>query len=112
MTLRLVGFSSLLVIALAAPAPAQLIQIRTFPLAQGDQFQIFPSNNLGMGGVSIALPDSLLDPFSNPATAGRHAGARFFSAPTVYGLSHDAGGGRPPPRGTLPTPGAGDGGAS
>src|SRR6267142_1589365 len=76
------------------PVRAQLIPIKTIPIAQGDQFQIFPSDNLGLGGVSIALPDSLGDPFSNPATTARLRGSRFFSAPTVYSLSDNAGGGR------------------
>src|SRR5437870_13545771 len=86
---------------LAPPGAAQLIQIRTVPFAQGDQFSIFPSNNLGMGGVSITVPDTLLDPFTNPAKAARLAGGRFFTAPTVYCLSRDAGGGRTPPPGTI-----------
>src|SRR5437773_8512427 len=53
-------------LCLAAPVRAQLIPIKTIPIAQGDQFQIFPANNLGMGSVSIALADSLNDPFVNP----------------------------------------------
>jgi hypothetical protein len=81
-------------ICLVSPASAQLIPIKTIPIAQGDQFQIFPSNNLGMGGVSIALPDSLGDPFANPATTARLRASRFFSAPTVYSVSGNAGGGR------------------
>src|SRR3989442_4667971 len=79
---------------LVSPARAQLIPIKTIPIAQGDQFQIFPSNNLGLGGVSIALPDSLGDPFANPATTARLRASRFFSAPTVYSVSGHAGGGR------------------
>ena len=93
MTKRAVRLSSLL-LALAGPAAAQLISIKTVPIAQGDQFEIFPSNNLGMGSVSIALPDTLLDPFLNPAKGARLGAARFFGAPTAYGISHDAGGGR------------------
>jgi hypothetical protein len=77
-----------------SPAAAQLIPIKTLPIAQGDQFQIFPSNNLGLGGVSIALPDSLGDPFVNPATTARLRASRFYSSPTVYNLSGNAGGGR------------------
>ena len=40
--------------ALLAPAvaPAQLITIKTLPLAQGDQFGFLPSANEAMGGVS------------------------------------------------------------
>lgn len=79
---------------LAIPASAQIIPIKTIPIAQGDQFQIFPSNNLGMGSVSIALVDSLRDPFVNPATTARLRGSRFFGSPTIYSLSGRAGGGR------------------
>src|SRR5438270_273139 len=68
--------------------------IKTVPIAQGDQFEIFPSNNLGMGSVSIALADTLLDPFLNPAKGARLGAARFFGAPTAYGISQGAGGGR------------------
>src|SRR5438309_4497696 len=93
MTKRAVRLSSLL-LALAGPAAAQLISIKTVPIAQGDQFEIFPSNNLGMGSVSIALADTLLDPFLNPAKGARLGAARFFGAPTAYGISQGAGGGR------------------
>ena len=46
---------------------AQLISVKSVPVAEGDQFTIFPSLNISMGGVSIALDDPLLDPFLNPA---------------------------------------------
>ena len=87
----------------ALPASAQLIQIKTLPLADGDQWRIFPSTAASLGDVSIALADSLLDPFTNPAKASRRAGGRaaFFSSPTFYSLSNDAGGGRTLPIGGL-----------
>jgi hypothetical protein len=85
----------------SSPASTQIISIRTVPLAQGDQFQIFPSNNLGMGSVSIALEDSLQDPFVNPAKGARLRAGRFVSAPTVYSLSQNAGGGRSLPLAAL-----------
>ncbi|HKC38256.1 MAG TPA: hypothetical protein VKC15_01805 [Gemmatimonadales bacterium] len=93
-----------------SPASAQIISIRTVPIAQGDQFQIFPSNNLGMGSVSIALADSLQDPFLNPATGARLRSGRFISAPTVYNLSKDAGGGRSLPLAALARAGSWYGG--
>ena len=95
---------ALLLCAFSSPASTQVIPIRTVPIAQGDQFQIFPSNNLGMGSVSIALNDPLQDPFVNPATGARVAagGGRFFSAPTVYSLSQNAGGGRSLPLAATP----------
>jgi hypothetical protein len=85
----------------ARAASAQLIAIKTVPIAQGDQFQIFPSANLGMGSLSIALADSLLDPFINPALGARVRTPRFLSAPSVYGISDGAGGGRTLPLGAV-----------
>ncbi|MGE5800653.1 MAG: hypothetical protein ACM358_00220 [Gemmatimonadota bacterium] len=79
---------------LVTPARAQLIQVKTLPLAQGNQFQIFPSANVGMASVSIALADSALDPFVNPATGSRVQASRFFGSPTVYSISRGTGGGR------------------
>jgi hypothetical protein len=55
----------------AASLPAQLITIRTVPVSQAHQFDIYPSRTLAMGGVSIAVDDPLLDPFANPATGAR-----------------------------------------
>ena len=79
---------------LTAPVRAQLIQVKTLPLAQGNQFQIFPSANLGMASVSIALADSTFDPFVNPAAGSRIQTSRFFGTPTVYSISRGSGGGR------------------
>src|ERR1043166_4739207 len=59
---------------------AQLISIKTVPIAQGDQFDIFPSQHRGMGGVSLALAVTLLDPFRNPARAGLRKGSNSVSA--------------------------------
>jgi hypothetical protein len=101
---------AMLLCLVSGPAVAQLISIRTVPLAQGDQFQIFPSNNLGMGSVSIALPDSLQDPFVNPAKGARVTAGRFFSAPTVYSVSRHAGGGRSLPLAALARAGSWYGG--
>ena len=39
-------------------AHAQIIPVRTAPLADGGQFLFLPSANLGMGGLSVALADS------------------------------------------------------
>jgi hypothetical protein len=85
---------SALFLITAQPLGAQLISIKTLPIAQGDQFDVFPSLNQGMGGVSIGLPDTLLDPFRNPAKGGRLSIARFFGSAIVYGVSNNAGGGR------------------
>ena len=47
----------LLTILAGAGLTAQLIPIRTVPVASGDQFLTVPSETLGMGGVMIALDD-------------------------------------------------------
>ncbi|MDQ3949214.1 MAG: hypothetical protein M3282_02620 [Gemmatimonadota bacterium] len=88
-------FSSLL----CGTAAAQLISIKTVPVAEGDQFAFLPSANLGMAGVSIALNDTLLDPFSNPAKAARLRGTHFFGSPSFYSVSSNAGSGRTLPLG-------------
>lgn len=72
-------------------AEAQVIQLKTVPVAAGDQFLIFPSATLGMGGVTLALDDSLLDPFVNPAKGGRVGASHVFAHPTFYSVSENAG---------------------
>lgn len=84
-----------------ATAEAQLIQVRTVPVAAGDQFLLFPSENLGMGGVSIALEDRFLDPFVNPAKGARLQGAHLFASPAFSGVSGDNGAARTLPLGAL-----------
>lgn len=78
-----------LVALLLAPAAtsAQLISIRTIPVAAGDQFQLFPSQTAGMGGVSIAIDDPLHDPFVNPAKGARITTLRFLTSPTFYDIT-------------------------
>jgi hypothetical protein len=100
MTSRVVSLSVVLW-TVAAAAPAQTIPIQTVPLVPADQFDIFPSYTLALGGVSIALPDTLHDPFVNPAKGARLRAARFFSSPTFYSVSQDAGAGRTLPLGAL-----------
>ena len=90
---HLIGIAILLA-ALATPASAQLISVKTVPIAQGDQFDFFPSRNQGMASISIAVSDTLLDPFSNPAKASRLRGSHFFGTPTFFSVSSKAGGGR------------------
>src|SRR2546425_1262954 len=109
MTSRAVSLSVVL-LAVAGTASAQSIPIQTVPLVPADQFDIFPSLTLAMGGVSIAVPDTLHDPFVNPAKGARLRTARFFSAPTFYSVSHDAGAGRTLPLGVFSTAGTWYGG--
>jgi hypothetical protein len=109
MTRRVVSLSVVL-LAVAGTAPAQSIPIQTVPLVPADQFDIFPSYTLAMGGVSIAVPDTLHDPFVNPAKGARLRAARFFSSPTFYSVSRDAGAGRTLPLGAFAPAGAWFGG--
>ena len=79
---------------LASGGSAQLIPIRSVPVASGDQFLLYPSQNLAMGSVRIALDDRLLDPFVNPATGSRIREETLVSSPTFYTISNDNGAGR------------------
>jgi hypothetical protein len=90
-----------ILLSLASAATAQLISIRTVPVSQSHQFDIFPSRTAAMGGVSIAVIDSVRDPFANPAQGARLEGTRFFGSPAAYSVSSDAGGGRTLPVGAL-----------
>ncbi|MDP9352853.1 MAG: hypothetical protein M3P51_15125, partial [Chloroflexota bacterium] len=91
---------SLLLAALAAPAESQLISLKTVPIASGEQFLLAPARSLGMGGVSIAVQDTLGDPFVNPAKGSRVEGIALFGSPAVYSISGN-GGGRTVPAGVL-----------
>ena len=83
----------------ATSVRAQLVTPKTVPLHQDDQFAIFPSAYAAMAGASIALDDTLADPFSNPALATRvHRGAVFVT-PFVHGVSAGHGGGNTLPMG-------------
>lgn len=83
------------------PSTAQLIDVKTVPVAAGDQFLIFPSRNLAMGGLSIALDDPLRDPFVNPAKGARVSEGRLLASPTFYGISDENGAGRTLPAAAL-----------
>jgi len=82
-------------------APAQLISVRSVPVATVEQFLLAPSQNLGMGGVSIALEDPSADPFVNPAKGGRIRGVYLFSAPVFGNVTENNGGVRTLPLGAL-----------
>ena len=70
---------------------AQLIALKTVPVATGDQFLLFPSANLGMGSVGIVIDDSVADPFVNPGKGARIREAYVFAAPTHYAVTNNAG---------------------
>lgn len=99
-----------LFLAATTAAPGQTITIRTVPITQSHQFDLFPSRSLAMGGVSIAVDDSIGDPFSNPAKGARIRTSRFFGAPGVYRVSNGAGAGRALPVGALARSGSWFGG--
>ncbi len=73
---------------------AQVISLKTVPVATGDQFLLLPSERLGMGGMSIALDDMLLDPFVNPAKGALISESVLLGTPTFYGISNASGAGR------------------
>jgi len=87
-------------------AHGQLVTPKTVPIHQDDQFAIFPTTRAGMANVSIALDDTLADPFTNPAKATDIRGPRMFVAPFSHGISAGRGGGN-----TLPVGGFASGGA-
>jgi hypothetical protein len=99
-------------LSLASGAPAQIISIKTVPVAQADQFDLFPSRNLAMGGVSIAVPDPWLDPFINPAKGARLDGGLVAGAPGMFSISDNAGGGRTLPLSVIGSRGSWFGGLS
>ncbi len=82
-------------------AQAQLISVRSVPVAATEQFLVVPSQNLGMGGVSIAYDDPSLDPFVNPAKGGRLRGVYLFSAPVLGNITENNGGVKTLPMGAL-----------
>jgi hypothetical protein len=94
----------------ASTTSAQLVTPKTLPVAQGDQFMIFPTLRGGMGDVAIAIDDSLLDPFVNPAKVTRVGRAQFYGAPLVYNVSRNSGSARTLPIGTFGSVGKWSGG--
>jgi hypothetical protein len=99
-----VGVVPMLLGALTA-AHGQLITPKTVPIHQDDQFAIFPTARAGMAGVSIALDDTLADPFANPAKATNVRIGRVFTAPFSHGISAGHGGGSTLPVGGVASTG-------
>lgn len=92
---------ALLAGSLAAPheARAQLVTPKTVPVLQSGQFEMYPSARAGMGGTAIAVDDTLLDPFVNPAKTSRGKTGRVFITPFLHSISGSRGGGRSIPLG-------------
>jgi len=82
----------LLVLVPVFAVQAQLINLKTAPVATGDQFMIQPAANAGMGGVSVALNDTLSDPFINPAKGYRIHGTEAYMLPSFYHITNGMGG--------------------
>lgn len=90
----------------APPVAAQLVTPRTVPVLQDEQFEIYPSSRPGLAGISIAIDDTLGDPFVNPAKATRLRGLMLTMAPYSHGISENRGGGRTLPIGFLASSGS------
>lgn len=84
--MRTIIVSCIAVFLAVSISQAQSVPVKTVPVAEGDQFLLFPSERLAMGGASIALDDRLLDPFVNPAKAVNGGGLQFVSTPSYYGF--------------------------
>jgi hypothetical protein len=82
-----------------AAVEAQVIRVKTIPVAESEQFSFLPS--AGMAGVSIALADTLLDPFVNPAKGSRARGSQYFGAPSFFSVSENSGAGTTFPIGAM-----------
>ncbi|WP_419161437.1 hypothetical protein [Candidatus Palauibacter sp.] len=87
--------------AFAGQAAAQLIPIRTVPVATGDQFLTTPSANFGMAGLTYAVDDSIADGWSNPAKGALLSESSLLSAPVYYWISDASGRGFTLPVGGL-----------
>ena len=98
MNARLPNIVSLAFLLLAGTLPrgagAQLISLKSVPIATGDQFLTLPSSRLGMANVGIALDDALADPFANPGKGSLIEAPLLVGHPTFYGISEDSGAGR------------------
>ena len=70
---------------------SQLIGIKSVPLATGDQFNMYPANNYGMAGLTIAIDDSLNDAYHNPAKGTFIQGRNLFTLPYFYSITNDLG---------------------
>ena len=91
---------------------AQIISVKTTPLAESDQFSFYPTSDLGIAGVSIASRDTMHDPFVNPAKGRRLRRGFAFGAPTFFSASRNTGTGETLPAGVMGHSGANFGGAS
>ena len=100
MTNRILSALAIGAVCLAgSSASAQLIPVKTIPVAESEQFSFFPT--AGRTGLSLTLADTLMDPFRNPARGSRIGRAHYFGAPSFFTVSDNAGGGTTFPMGML-----------
>lgn len=85
------------VMCAAQAASAQLIPVKTIPIAESEQFSFFPT--AGRNTMSMVLADSLLDPFTNPAKGTYLSRSQYFGAPSFFSVTGNAGGGTTFPMG-------------
>ncbi|MBC8346961.1 MAG: hypothetical protein ISR89_08680 [Candidatus Marinimicrobia bacterium] len=70
---------------------AQFLALKTVPVVTGGQFLIFPSQNAGMGFVSIAVDDPLGNPFQNPAIKSQIKKSFIYTTPVISKPGFDEG---------------------
>lgn len=99
MTTRLACVCCLAILSPIVTAEGQVIRVKTIPVAESEQFSFLPS--AGMAGVSIALADTLLDPFVNPAKGSRASASQYFGAPSFFSVSGNSGAGTTFPFGAM-----------
>lgn len=87
-------FKKILFILFPVLIQAQLISVKSLPVVTGDQFFIFPSQNITMGGINIAVDDPWQDPFINPAKGAHIDRTYLFVQPTFYTIEKNLGGAR------------------
>lgn len=80
-----------------AAAAAQLIPVKTIPVAESEQFSVFPS--AGRTTLSMLFVDSLVDAFNNPAKGALMPRSTYFGAPSFFSVTGNAGGGTTLPMG-------------
>ena len=83
----------------AGNAQAQIISVKTIPIAESEQFAFLPAS--GRTTMSMVLVDSLRDPFDNPAKGSLLGRSQYFGAPSFFSVTGDAGGGTTFPMGGL-----------
>ena len=92
----------LMLVGLPLILSAQFISIKSLPVATGDQFMIYPSQNVAMGGVTIAVSDNWMDPYRNPANGFKTDQQQVFLQPTFYHITNNLGGARTIPATAFP----------